>query len=132
MKSVQLTFGGGVYVAPSNPRKGRIGKVERFLDNAAEWLTCGEIAARVNEPSWHVSECLNKLKHEGKAAQEPGLGEHRKWVWSGTSEHLREERAARLRESIVESDTRMAAQMAGRLSKAFLRAGASHGEVSCA
>lgn len=119
----QMMFGGGVYVPPVKPRKGAIGKVERFIEERP-WLTCGEIADAVSEPSGRVSEVLNKLKHEGKAQAQQGLGERRKWLWAGTSEERREDRDALLREAIATSDARMAEQMAVRLPKAFLRAGA--------
>ena len=73
---------------PEQPREKRragcVGKVQRVLD-ARPWLTCGEIAAIVGEPSFRVSGCLNKLKHEGHAQYHEGLGIHGRCVWAGTS-----------------------------------------------
>jgi hypothetical protein len=81
-RPIQLTFGGGHVVPQVKPRGGCIGKVERLIDERP-WLTAGEIAAIVREPAGRVSMALNKLKHEGRAQQQAGLGQHRRTVWAG-------------------------------------------------
>lgn len=80
-KLVQLTFGGGHIEARAKPRAGAIGKVQRLLDERP-WLTCGEVAEAIGEPSCRVSECLNKLKHEGRAVRTERLGEQFRDVWA--------------------------------------------------
>jgi hypothetical protein len=82
-------------------RAGCVGKVERLIE-ARPWLTCGDIAASINEPSFRVSGCLNKLKHEGRAQYREDLGVHGYHIWAGTSAAGQTARDERLREIIAE------------------------------
>jgi hypothetical protein len=127
---IQLTFGGGRVVPQVKPRAGCIGKVERLIDERP-WLTAGEIAQTVGEPAGRVSMALNKLKHEGRAQQQAGLGQHRRMVWAGTSGAGRETREARLLEATAASDEEMGRKMAERLPRAFLRAGSGGSALEC-
>lgn len=120
--SRQLTFD-GVEVEVQAPRVGCIGKVERLIE-ARPWLTCGEIAAEVQEPSGRVSMALNKLKREGRAQQRTRLGAHRRSAWAGTSEGGKALRETVLAEAVAANDEAMALQLADRLPRAFLKAGA--------
>lgn len=123
MKPVQLTFDGGPGEPQVKPRGGCIGKVHRLIE-ARPWLTCGGIAAVIREPSGRVSMCLNTLKHEGRAQQIERLGQHRRSVWAGTSEGGKAHRDAVLADAVAANDEAMAQQLAGRLPRAFLKAGA--------
>lgn len=123
----QLTLDGTPYVTAPKPRTGAIGKVERCIGERP-WLTCGEIAAVVREPAGRVSECLNKLKHEGRAQFRDGLGQSKRFVWAGTDDGGRELRERRMAEVLAASDERGAQEAALRftvtLSRSFERAGA--------
>ena len=122
--SVQLTWGGIPCVSTPKPRAGAIGKVERHVE-AHPWQTAGEIADAIGEPADRVSLALNKLKHEGKAQQEKGVGQKRRSVWAGTSEAGEAVRAERLRSIVAESDALMAEKAGERLVRAFCKAGAA-------
>jgi hypothetical protein len=126
---VQLTLDGNVAEPRCQPRTGCIGKVERLI-NERPWLVCGDIAAGISEPVDRVSNCLNKLKLEGKAQFQVGLGERRKSVWAGTTEAGRELREIRLHEIIAESDAKMALLAGDRLAKGFARSGAPKLDIS--
>lgn len=122
--SVQLTWG-GIPLAPTpKPRAGAIGKVERHVE-AHPWQTAGEIAEAIGVRADRVSLALNKLKHEGKAQQEKGVGRKRRSVWAGTSETGEAVRAERLRSIVAESDAIMAEKAGERLVRAFCKAGAA-------
>jgi hypothetical protein len=123
---VQLTFGGKPYVPPPVKRAGAIGKVERYIE-ATPWQTVGEIAEATGEPASRVSDCLNKLKHEGKAQQEKGIGRSQRSLWAGTSEEGRALREERLPALVAESDARMGEKLSVRLVKALRKAGAAMG-----
>ncbi len=122
--SVQFTLDGVPLVPTPKPRAGAIGKVERHVE-AHPWQTAGEIAEAIGEPAGRVSLALNKLKHEGKAQQEKGVGPKRRSVWAGTSEAGRAVRAERLRSIVAESDALMAEKAGERLVRAFCKAGAA-------
>ena len=122
--SVQLTWGGLPCVPTPKPRAGAIGKVERHVE-AHPWQTAGEIADAIGEPADRVSLALNKLKHEGNAQQEKGVGQKRRSVWAGTSETGEAVRADRLRSIVAESDALMAEKAGERLVRAFCKAGAA-------
>lgn len=124
MNAKQLTLDGTPFVPTPKPREGAIGKVERHVE-ANPWQTAGEIAAAIGEPPGRVSLALNKLKHEGKAQQEKGVGRNRRSVWAGTSEAGRAVRVERLRSIVAESDALMAEKAGERLVKAFSKAGAA-------
>ncbi len=83
--STQLTLGGEHEAVIATVRKGCVGKVERYI-YAYPWLSVGEIAKKIGEPPARVSNALNVLKHESKAAQENGLGPRGGAVWASTSE----------------------------------------------
>lgn len=93
----QLTIDGREHEARRTERAGSIGKVERALLEHA-WLTCGEIAALTKEPSQRVSQALNKLKHEGRAVAEGGLGARNRAVWASPESALTDAARDRLHE----------------------------------
>lgn len=79
-------------------RGGLVGIVQAYIETYP-WKECGEIATAINVPSIRVSNCLNKLKHEGNAQQRKGMGKSSKSLWAGTSEArraLRDETWAKL------------------------------------
>lgn len=127
VKAVQLTLRDDAYVPPAKPRGGAIGKVERCITERP-WLTCGEIAAVVHEPSTRVSECLNKLKLEGRAQARQRLGQSKRSVWAGTDDAGQELRERRLTEVVNASseraDNEAALRVTVSLSRAWERAGA--------
>jgi DNA-binding MarR family transcriptional regulator len=116
----QLTFDGSVALATAKPRAGAIGKVQRLIE-ARPWLTCGEIADAVGEPSSRVSMALNKLKHEGCAQQREGEGTSKRSLWAGTSEAGREAREAALPEKHTLVTVEKVSRVMGR---AWAQAGA--------
>lgn len=103
--STQRTLDGGEEVPTVRNRKGAIGKVERCL-YIRPWLSCGEIAKCIGEPSSRVSNALNALLHEGTAQQEKGYGPRDGAVWASTAPELAERNEARLSEMKLERSER--------------------------
>lgn len=128
----QRTLFGTIETATAKPRAGAIGKVERMIDERP-WLTCAEIGEAIGEPGWRVSECLNKLKHEGAAQWLDKAGTRGRRLWASTSKATAERRDAAIPERLQavatvreEVETRHGVE---RLTRLLNRAGIAPGNV---
>ncbi len=128
----QRTLFGTIETATVKPRAGAIGKVERMLDERP-WLTCAEIGEAIGEPGWRVSECLNKLKHEGAAQWLDKAGTRGRRLWASTSKATAEQRDAAIPERLqAVSDVRAEDEIrksTERLTRLLNRAGIAPGSV---
>lgn len=128
----QRTLFGTIETATAKPRAGAIGKVQRMLDERP-WLTCAEIGEATGEPGWRVSECLNKLKHEGAAQWLDKAGTRGRRLWASTTKATAEQRDAAIPERLqavadarAEDEIRKGTE---RLTHLLNRAGLAPGNV---
>lgn len=128
----QRTLFGTTETVAAKPRAGAIGKVQRMLDERP-WLTCAEIGEAISEPGWRVSECLNKLKHEGAAQWLDKAGTRGRRLWASTNKATAAERDAAIpgrlqavADARAEDETRRGAEQLTRL---LNRAGIAPGNV---
>lgn len=126
------TLFGTIEAEVIKPRAGAIGKVQRVIDERP-WLTCAEIGEVIGEPGRRVSDCLNKLKHEGAAQWLDKAGTRGRRLWASTSEATAERREKAIPERLqavadarAEDETRKNTE---RLTRVLNRAGIAPGSL---